>query len=252
MQRALLFTLYAPLAAFGDIAVGERRVGYDRPGRSAVLGLLSAADGIKRDDEAALDALDRAWALALRVESAGALLQDYHTVQSRPSGRNKSWTTRREMLANKHEIETLLSLRDYRCDPLITVALFPRDPALADADRLAGSLATPAFTLYLGRKACPLGLPPRPLIVQADSLADAFAAYDAQRSEPEKALRAALRLKDTRPRIYADTDLEAHLAPAFRIERVERRRDAPVNRRRWQFTLRDELVALPATTEAAS
>ena len=53
LMRFLLFTLYAPMGSFGEIAVGERRMSWARPGRSAVLGLVAAAQGIERTDEAA-------------------------------------------------------------------------------------------------------------------------------------------------------------------------------------------------------
>ena len=52
-MRFLLFTLYAPMGSFGEIAVGERRMSWARPGRSAVLGLVAAAQGIERGDEEA-------------------------------------------------------------------------------------------------------------------------------------------------------------------------------------------------------
>ena len=39
MPTYLTFALVAPLGAMGELAVGERRGSWDRPGRSAVLGL---------------------------------------------------------------------------------------------------------------------------------------------------------------------------------------------------------------------
>ncbi len=57
MPRYLTFALVAPLASFGGIAVGERRSGWDRPARSAVLGLIGACLGLEREDDAAKTAL---------------------------------------------------------------------------------------------------------------------------------------------------------------------------------------------------
>ena len=57
-MRYLLLTLYAPLGACGEIAVGERRMSWARPGRSAILGLVAAACGVERADEAAHRRLD--------------------------------------------------------------------------------------------------------------------------------------------------------------------------------------------------
>jgi len=52
MRGYLIFQLYGPLVAWGEQAVGEARNSATRPGRSALLGLLAAALGLRRDDEA--------------------------------------------------------------------------------------------------------------------------------------------------------------------------------------------------------
>ena len=72
MTEFLLLTLYAPLASWGDIAVGEVRGSWDRPSRSAVLGLVAAALGVDRADQAAHDALDVGYGVAVRQDAAGA------------------------------------------------------------------------------------------------------------------------------------------------------------------------------------
>ena len=48
----LVFRLYGPMASWGEIAVGENRHTANYPSKSALLGLLGAALGIERDDEA--------------------------------------------------------------------------------------------------------------------------------------------------------------------------------------------------------
>ena len=57
MARFLTLTFAAPLASFGAIAVGERRPSWDRPGKSAALGLIAGALGLDRSDEDAHRAL---------------------------------------------------------------------------------------------------------------------------------------------------------------------------------------------------
>ena len=47
----LLFRLYGPLASWGEIAVGESRHTAAYPGKAALIGLLAAALGIRRDEE---------------------------------------------------------------------------------------------------------------------------------------------------------------------------------------------------------
>jgi CRISPR system Cascade subunit CasD len=244
MREILLFTLYAPLAAMGEVAVGERRVGLARPGRAAILGLIAAALGLERRDEAAHAALDQGYGVAVRVEHEGALLQDYHTAQVPPSRRGRRWATRRAELAAPR-LETILSLREYRSDARHTVALWegaaPPHPLAA----IAAALRRPRFTLYFGRKACPLGLPPAPRIVAAATLAEAFAGFDRELPEAERAARAHLRLAPAAGTVHADAEARPWLGDALTLRRIERRRDRAVSRRRWQFGLRDELVALP-------
>ena len=95
----LTCVLAAPIGAMGALAVGERRGTWDRPGRSAVLGLVAACLGIEREDEDAHQALETGYGLALRVERLGPVLADYHTAQVPPARRGRVFRTRREELA---------------------------------------------------------------------------------------------------------------------------------------------------------
>lgn len=252
MPQIILFTLWAPLAAMGDVAVGERRGGFDRPARSAVLGLVAAALGIERGDEDGHAALEAEYALALRVLSPGALVQDYHTVQAPAARRGKSWPSRAAALAEP-ELETLLSRRDYRADPVVTVALVARAAADPAPERIANALRRPYFVPYFGRKACPVGLPIAPLVIDAATLTDAYAAYDSQAGETERDVLSSLRLSADDATLFGDIDLLGPLIePGFEVLRVERRRDRIASRRRWQFDLRDEVVARPMRPENPS
>lgn len=247
MTAMVLFTLWAPMAAMGDVAVGERRAAFDRPGRSAVMGMVAAALGLTRDDDDGHAALDAGYALALQVLSPGGLLQDYHTVQAPAARKGAAWPTRAAALG-ADKVETLLSLRDYRLDPVVSVALVARhEPRWAPA-ALAAALRRPAFALYFGRKACPLGLPPCPLVFDGQRLAAGFAALHAARPQPERGVIGRLGLTDAEAPVYADRDIADAdlLGDDYRVLRIERRRDRPVNRRRWQFEMRDEVMVQPA------
>jgi CRISPR system Cascade subunit CasD len=238
----LLFTLWAPLGAMGEIAVGERRTGFDRPAKSAVIGLLAAALGVERREEERLAALARGYGLAVRTARAGSILYDYHTAQVPSARRGVRWATRRDELAER-ELNTVLSKREYRESPCFTVALWARAEAPEGLDTLARALERPRFTLYFGRKACPLGVPPTPMRIEAADLGAAFSDYD--RRLPER-VRRILHRAD-RPGapllVHLDHTDEIPLGPHLRARRIERRRDEPLSRRRWQFGLRDELVA---------
>lgn len=271
MRPGLAFTLYAPLAAMGDIAVGERRGGFDRPARSAVLGLVAAALGIGRGDDPAHAALDRSYRMAQRVRGSGSLVEDYHTVQAPAADRKARWATRREALQAR-TLETLLSSREYRADPVVDVVLIQVAEGGPDPEALAEALRRPAYTLSFGRKSCPLGLPLRP-IASADvervatllaALDETFVGFDGEPEPTADILDTVERLygRDLafRAPLYADADLAGRrdpawpdmLAPDYRTLRVERRRDRVASRRRWQFELRDEIVAEPVRAEAAA
>lgn len=237
MSRFLLFTLYAPLAACGEIAVGERRMGWSRPGRSAVLGLVAAALGLRRDDEAGHAALEAGYGYAVRVDAPGRPFVDYHTAQVAPQRKGRRFETRRAELGAER-LETVLSYREYRSDALYTAALWARPEAPYHLEELAAALAAPHFALYLGRKSAPLGLPLDPAVIEAEDLIGALA----QRAWPPV-------LSGLMPaeRITLAFDLDAPGLTPDQRERTERRRDAIGSRRRWQFAVREEgVVSLPA------
>lgn len=171
MRPYLIFSLTASLGAMGELAGHERRGSLVWPGRSAILGLLGAATGIDRGgDFSALDALD----LAVAVFESGAPLRDYHTVETVPSAATKHPNSRPEALAAaRGRTNTTITLRDYRAGALYGVAVWGEGlEALADA------LSCPHYTLYLGRKSCPLSAPPGAKVVKAETPEAALANLD--------------------------------------------------------------------------
>jgi CRISPR system Cascade subunit CasD len=183
MPRFLVFRLYGPLASWGEVAVGEIRSTAIHPTRSALLGLLAAALGLRRDAEDEHAELSRTLRFAVRVESAGVPLSDYHTAQVMAPRRGRVDATRKAQLRGRRvDLETILSRRDYRCDALYTVVAWqegaPQGPPLWPLDALARALERPVFPLYLGRKSCPPGLPLSPRVLDAPSAAVAFETVD--------------------------------------------------------------------------
>lgn len=239
MRQVLTFRLYAPLGAMGGVAVGEQRDGWDRPGRSAVLGLIGACLGLDRTEEAAHQALERGYGLGLLIEHAGPVLIDYHTAQVPPARRGVRYATRAEELADRRALGTILSRRAYRADVLVLGAVWERGDARWPLPALAEAMQCPRFAPYLGRKSCPLGLPLAPRIEPA---ANAVAALRARRAEAaEASVHAQLLPRWRNEPLLA---LDAADVPADHPGRLrtERRRDALLSRTRWQFGLRDEVV----------
>ena len=236
MPEFLTFTLAAPLAAMGEIAVGERRSGWDRPSRSALLGLVAACLGIDRRDEEAHLALEAGYGLAVRVENLGTVLADYHTAQVPSAKRGRHFATRAEELdLPSHELNTILSRRDYRADLLAFVALWPRDDPRWPLQQIVAALRAPHFVPFFGRKSCPLMLPFAPVIADAADAVAALAAYAA--AQTGQGL-----LPRPRPPGPVVIAMDAADVGNHKVQRVELRRDRLASRRRWQFLLREEAV----------
>ena len=68
MAEFVIFTLAAPMGAFADLAGHERRHSGTWPARSAVLGLVGAALGVRRNEAARQQSLSR-WRTAVSVLS---------------------------------------------------------------------------------------------------------------------------------------------------------------------------------------
>jgi CRISPR system Cascade subunit CasD len=255
VKHFLLFTVCAPMASWGDIAVGEVRGSWERPARSAMQGLLAAALGFEREDQAAHDALQQDYGIAVRVETTGEALTDYHTAQTvaASAARRAGARTRAELLAAVHpsDRQTILSRRTYRTEVLVSVALWARTPTPHwSLDTLADALRGPRFVLYAGRKSNPLALPLAPRVDRARTLADAMVAYGTSRGmrvdAPGAARDAVLAVFDrqwARRPSPSDGDEVAH-DPCEDFEsglepiRRETRRDSAPHRGRWQFAER--------------
>jgi len=234
MQQHLLFRLYGPLSAWGDIAVGEQRPSSTHPSRSAILGLLAAALGLRRHQTKALDALNGDLRVAVRIDTPGEMLRDYHTTQAPVRNRKQVFRTRKDELS-ADKLHTILSQRDYRSDACYTVALWQvGDSSTHSLEQIMEALRKPRLTLYLGRKACPPALPLEPQLCRAETLKSAF-----DQSKFHNDLIANL------PTAMHITYLwEYHLKPGLSALQVYPRRDNPLNRLRWQFSPRDEYHAM--------
>ena len=225
MAEFLVFTLAAPMGAFGDLAGHERRGSGFWPGRSAILGLIGATLGVRRGDAAGLAALD-VWQMAVAVLHQGMPLRDYHTAQTVPST-IKHPNSRREALAearHKDSLNTILTSRDYLTDCAFAVALWGGP----DAGAMMQALQTPVFIPYLGRKSCPLAAPMAPHLIKAET---PVVALGAAKLPPW--------LPDAGPQMIA-SDAFAGLSG-----REETRWDQPLDRSTWHFAPRTVHIVVP-------
>lgn len=248
-MQYLLFTLAAPLASFGAVAVGERRATWDRPSKSQIIGLVAGALGIERSDEAAQQSLAAGLGFAVRVDDPGQLSTDYQTTQVPPMRRNRRFATRAEELAvPKHELKTILSRREFRTGSIYTICLWLKPEPATSLEQIKAAMKAPAFAPFAGRKSFALMLPTNPDILTADGIESAFTLRDAnERDDPRgvakfKAENGIISRAD-RP-IFADVDA----VPIDRRERLEERRDVPESRSKWRFGLRAEALLRQSST----
>jgi len=169
MKQFLVFTLSASIGAMGDLAGHERRGSLMWPGRSAITGLLGAALGLRREDNfAVLDSLGMAVAPFQHQTDSG--FRDYHTVETVPSAKVKAPNSRPDALRTAgRDTNTTITLRDYRTGPLFGIVVWGDG-----LERLKAALDTPVFTLYFGRKSCPLSAPVGARIVGASTAEEAM------------------------------------------------------------------------------
>jgi CRISPR system Cascade subunit CasD len=253
MPAYLTFALAAPIASFGDLAIGERRTGWTRPARSAVIGLIGACLGLERRDEEGQAALAKQYGVALLCLSSGIALTDYHTTQVPSTRRGKRFFTRAEELASP-DLNTVLSRRDYRVGAWHLAALWSRsEEPRWSLSAIADAMARPRFTPYLGRKSCPLGLPLAPSLQESATAIDALRVRHRDGPEATFSIGGALSFREAvtgkiHRLLIAMDDADVPEEEKPQRLRVESRRDQPLSRSRWQFDLRSEaLLEYPAT-----
>ena len=252
-MSTLLLRLAAPLQAWGAESKYEvRRTGRE-PTKSGVIGLLMAALGCRRDDTETIRLLNTL-RMGVRVDRAGEMLCDFHTVymEAPPSKSKKTQPPRPYMFSSdytesyKDKDRTFTTKRHYLSDAVFLVGLESADDALLE--RLEQALHAPVFPLFLGRRSCPPTLP-LSLGIRAENLEQAL------RAEPCQ--DAAWRSR------YADREMRLILEGAEESRGTVRRlRDRPVSfapeRREYGYRFQTECEpveresGLPAEHDAMS
>ena len=138
----LLLRLEGAMQSWGYRSRFDYRDTALEPTRSGVIGLICAAIGIARgEDISRFDAIR----MGVRVDKEGRPERDYHTALD-------------VIKADGSRTDTVVSYRDYLADASFTVGLESENKDLLE--EIAKALCNPTWTLFLGRKAFPLALPP--------------------------------------------------------------------------------------------
>ena len=124
------------MQSWGSSSRFTRRSTEAFPTKSALVGLLAAAQGRRRVDP--IEDLAQL-CVAVRVDQPGQLLRDFHT-------------------AHRGEVSMPLSDRFYWADAAFGAFIEGPDELI---EALAQAIVRPVFPLYLGRRACPPTMPLR-------------------------------------------------------------------------------------------
>lgn len=152
-MKTLTIKLTAPLQSYGNEATFSRRTTHSYPTKSAVIGMIGAALGYRRDDTR-IQTLNKL-SVAVRVDQPGKVMTDFQIV---------------EYAKNANKTARKLTYRDYLQDAIFLVGIGSDNHQLIDQIKFA--LKHPKFQLYLGRRSNP---PAGPLDVELFSNANPIA-----------------------------------------------------------------------------
>ncbi|GAA3635836.1 type I-E CRISPR-associated protein Cas5/CasD [Lactobacillus hamsteri] len=135
-MKTITIRLTAPLQSYGNQATFNQRTSGAYPSKSAVLGMIAAALGYRRDDKRISELNNLKF--AVRIDQTGTQMTDFQTVEYHKSA---SKTARK------------LTYRQYLQDAVFVVALGSDNDTWID--EIYEALRKPKFQLYLGRRSNP-------------------------------------------------------------------------------------------------
>ena len=146
MSHILFMRLAGPMQSWGVMSRFSRRDTGKEPSKSGVIGLICAAMGIDREDDANEDLKKlSASKFGVRVLRQGILQSDYHTAMDIVKADGKVPPR------PKHPKFTSVSTRFYLADADFIAAIHSDDRDLLE--RVHAALKKPVWQLFLGRKA---------------------------------------------------------------------------------------------------
>lgn len=138
-MKTILLKLAGPLQAWGTRSHFETRHTDFYPSKSAIIGLIAASLGYRRDEDEKIQKLNEI-DFAVRVDQQGNLMRDYHTA--------KKYKTTGEFE------RTYVTQRYYLEDAIFVVAISHEDDEWMT--EIENALNQPYFQPFMGRRACPL------------------------------------------------------------------------------------------------
>ena len=140
-MKTILLKFAGPLQSWGTSSHFETRHTDPHPSKSAVIGLVAAAMGFRRNETEKIRDLNRLH-FAVRVDQPGHITEDYQTAHIYKYNPDP-------------EVEkTYVTHRYYLEDEVFLVAIGHEEDKLVD--EIADALRHPYFQLYMGRRSCPV------------------------------------------------------------------------------------------------
>ena len=164
-MKTVVLRLEGPLQAWATQSRFGIRDTDREPSKSGVLGVIAAALGMERDDDALLASLAKL-ELAVRVDRPGSLLRDYHTAGGGTFRGGRKYFV--------HGTSDCVPTQRYLLqDASFSAALGGEDDLV---DKVAIALRSPHWPLFLGRRAC---VPSVPVLLQVVAIAPRVAIREA-------------------------------------------------------------------------
>lgn len=138
-MKTILLKFSGPLQSWGTSSNFETRHTDFYPSKSAVIGIIAASFGYRRDEDEKISKLNEL-DFAVRVDQAGNLCRDYHTVK--------------KYKKNGEEERTYVTNRYYLEDFVFVVAISHKDEDFIES--VFHALKHPWFQPFMGRRALPL------------------------------------------------------------------------------------------------
>lgn len=140
-MKTILLKLKGPMQSWGTSSHFETRNTDYYPSKSAVIGIIAACFGYRRDQEQQIKELNEL-DFALRVDQQGMLLRDYHIAQK---------------YKETGEFEkTYVTNRYYMEDAVFVIAISHASDQ--QVEEIYEALQHPYFSPFMGRRSCPVPL----------------------------------------------------------------------------------------------
>jgi hypothetical protein len=182
--KTILLKLKGPMQSWGTSSHFETRNTDYYPSKSALIGIIAASFGYRRDQEQKIKELNEL-DFALRIDQPGMLLRDYHIAKKY----KKTGEFERTYVTNRYYME----------DAVFVVAISHANDRRAE--EIYEALQHPYFSPFMGRRSCPVPLDFIIKMTEEDAVT-ALEKLEWQAAEWYKKKYA-----DYRPEIYADKAL---------------------------------------------